>query len=324
MRLVSADFIGSFDDYSIVERQKPEPGAGEVRIAVRACGVGYVDGLLAKGGYQVKPETPYTPGGEISGVIDAVGAGVSAARVGERVLSKVKGAFAEFAISSAEGAIPIPERLDFAAAATMPTNYCTALHALADRAAIRRDEKLLVLGAAGGVGIAAVQIGALLGAEVIACASTEEKRAFALSQGASSVIDTELDGWRDRLKALTSGSGPHVVFDPVCGSLFEPAFRSLGWRGRHLVVGFVGGPIPKLPANLPLLKGAALVGVDYRQLGVFEPEAVRRDLDLLLRWAGEGRFSPPISKRFAFEDFRHALAFGMSGQGLGKAVLEIA
>jgi NADPH2:quinone reductase len=188
---------------------------------------------------------------------------------------------------------------------------------------LAKGETLLVTGAAGGVGLAAVQVGVHLGAKVIACASTEEKRAFALHRGASAAIDTDVDKWRARLKALTDGKGPNVIFDPVCGPLFEPAFRSIAWGGRHLVVGFAGGPIPSLPANLTLMKGAGLLGVDVRQFMMFEWQRGQDHLATLLNWVGEGRFQPAIGKVFAFDEFRDALTYALTGKGLGKTVLAV-
>ena len=217
----------------------------------------------------------------------------------------------------------MPARLTYAQAAGFRVNYLTALHGLRDRARLAPGERLVVLGAAGGVGMAAVQVGRLLGARVLAVASSDEKRAYALSYGAHSVLDAAAEGWRERLKAACGGSGPDVIFDPVCGPLFEPAFRSLAWGGRHLVVGFVGGPIPALRANLSLMKGAAMVGVDVRQFVLFEPDRARSHLRELLEWTGDGRLVPPVGREFAFDDFRGALEFALTGQGLGKTVLRV-
>jgi NADPH2:quinone reductase len=213
--------------------------------------------------------------------------------------------------------------MSFAQAAGFKINYVTALHGLRDRGQIKPGERLLVLGAAGGVGMAAIQVGKRLGATVIAAASTEEKRNFALAQGADAAIDTAAEGWRDRLKQA-GGGGPDVVFDPVCGPLFELAFRSLAWRGRHLVVGFAGGPIPALPANLTLMKGAALAGVDVRQFQLFEAERAASQFAELLAWVGEGAFAPPVGRRFTLEAFAPALEYALSGKGIGKTVVTMA
>ena len=324
MKAVQANRIESLADYAIVELPIPEPGPGQVRVRIAAVGVGYVDALMGLGRYQVKPPTPFTPGGEIAGVIDAVGPGVPAElAVGARALAMGSRGFAEFALAPAALTLPLPDALGFEAAAALPLNYITALHGLADRGALATGETALVLGAAGGVGSAAIQVARALGARVIAAASTEEKRAFALAHGAHAAIDTVPEGWRDRLKASLDGAPLDVVFDPVCGPLFEPAFRSLGWGGRHLVVGFVGGPIPALGANLTLLKGAALTGVDVRQFLLFEAAKARAHLETLLAWAGEGRIAPPVGRVFEFADYGEALGFALSGQGVGKSILRV-
>ncbi len=215
----------------------------------------------------------------------------------------------------------LPDAVGFEQGAVMPLNYLTALHALRDRAAIRPGETLLVFGAAGGVGLAAIEVGRALGAHVIAVGSTPEKRAFAIAYGAEAAIDTVADGWRDRLKAVLGGRPLGVVLDPVCGPLFEAAFRSLGWGGRHLVVGFVGGPIPALPANLSLMKGAALVGVDERQFMQFEPDAAATHLAQLGDWLANGAVVPAVGRCFDWSDHKAALRFAFGGTGLGKPVL---
>ena len=323
MRAIIAETLESLDSYAEREAPVPEIGPGGVRIRVAACGVGYVDSLVALGRYQVKPPLPHVPGQEVAGVVDAVGAEVTGLAVGQRVVAMAARGFAELAAAPAALTWPIPDALPFAEAASLPLNYLTALHGLADRGRLAAGETLLVLGAAGGVGSAAVQVGKALGARVVAAASTDAKRAFAQAQGADAVLDTEVDGWRDRLKAACGGRGPDVVFDPVCGPLFEPAFRSLHWRGRHLVVGFVGGPIPALPANLTLMKGAALVGVDIRQHMLFDGGEVPGQMARLLGWAADGRIRPAVGAKFGFSAFGAALNAAISGKGLGKVVLEV-
>jgi NADPH2:quinone reductase len=323
MRFVQAASLDSIDDYRLLEGDKPRPRDGEVVVRVAACGVGYVDALVALGRYQVKPPLPHTPCGEVGGVIEAIGEGVDGFAIGDRVMATAQGGLAEFARARAPMVATIPDQMTFAQAAGFRINYITALHGLRDRAALAPDQRLLVLGAAGGVGSAALQVGRLLGAEVIAAASSEEKRAFASRLGADHVIDTAPDGWRDRLKAITQGKGPDVIFDPVCGPLFELAFRSLGWGGRHLVVGFAGGPIPALPANLSLMKGAALVGVDVRQFMQFEGPRAEAHLNELLACVAADRLRPVVGRTFPLDEFAPALEFALSGQGLGKTVVEI-
>ncbi len=327
MKVISADRIETLADYREIERPVPVPGPGQVRIAVAAVGVGYVDALVALGRYQVKPALPHVPGSEIAGRVDAVGEGVgdgvSGVAPGDRVVVMGSGGFAEFALVPAANCLKLPDAMAFAAAAALPLNYLTVLHGLGDRARLRVGETVLVMGGAGGVGSAAVQIAKVMGARVIAAASTPEKRAFATSLGADAVIDTDPDGWRDRLKGVLAGATLDVIFDPVCGPLFELAFRSLGWGGRHLVAGFTGGPIPALPANLSLMKGAGLIGVDVRQFQLFEPDAARAHLATLLAWVEEGRLSPPVGRCFGWDEAGAALEFALSGKGLGKTVLVV-
>jgi NADPH2:quinone reductase len=323
MKAIAANRIESLAAYAQVDLPVPAPRAGQVRIRVAAVGVGYVDSLIALGRYQVKPPTPHVPGGEIAGVVDALGEGVRSLRVGDRVLAMGQRGFAEFALAPAAMTTPLADSLSFEDAAALPLNHLTALHGLVDRGALKAGETVLVLGAAGGVGVAAVQIAKAMGARVIAVASTPEKRDFALRHGAEQALDTEPEGWRDRLKAALGETPLNLVFDPVCGPLFEPAFRSLGWNGRHLVVGFVGGPIPALKANLTLMKGAALIGVDVRQFTLFEADRAAGHLRTLTGWAGEGRFAAPIGRRFDWADFGEALTWALSGEGVGKTVLRL-
>lgn len=324
MKIVQADKLDSFDDYYIVEKPIPKAGEGQVLIRVAACGMGYVDALLARGGYQVKPQMPFTPGQEIGGVVEAVGAGVSNFDVGDRVMGfSFGGGLAEYVVLPAMSVFRIPDAMSFAQAAIFRVNYLTAMHGLVDRGQVGKGERLLVFGSAGGVGTAAVQIGVVLGAQIIAVASSDDKRAFALSMGAQDCLDTQSEGWRDRLKGVTGGAGIDAIFDPVCGPLFELAFRSLAWRGRHLVVGFAGGPFPKLPVNLPLMKGASLVGVDVRQFMLYEEAVAHRHLITMLDWVADGRLVPPVGPRYPFEQHRAAMAFALTGKAFGKAVIEM-
>lgn len=323
MRLVRAETLDSLDDYRIVEAPIPEPGPRAVRVRVGAVGVGYVDALTALGRYQVKPPLPFTPGNEFAGVVEAIGAEVTGVAIGDRVLAAGPAAFAEYALTAEAALAVIPDNLAFEAAAGLRVNYLTAMHGLIDRAQLAPGETLLVIGAAGGVGSAAIQVGKRLGARVVAAARTEEKRQFALSLGADAAIAHDPTDWRERIKAACDGKGPDVIFDPVCGPMLDPTFRSLVWRGRHLVVGFVGGPIPELKSNLTLMKGAALIGVDYRQFALYEPARARAYLDQVLAWIAAGDFVPPVGRVFDFEDFRAALEYGFSGTGVGKTVLRV-
>jgi NADPH2:quinone reductase len=323
VRAIQASHLRHFDDYAEVEIDLPSPRPREVRVKVAAVGIGYFDSLVALGGYQVKPALPHIPGVDIAGTIDAVGDGenVGGWTVGDRVAALATRGLAEYALAPAALTLRLPDVVSFAQGATVPLNYLTALHALRDRALLRAGETLLIFGAAGGVGLAAIQVGRALGARVIAVGSTAEKRAFAIGHGAEVAVDTVVAGWRERLRTALDGRPLGAVFDPVCGPLFEAAFRSLGWGGRHLVVGFVGGPIPALPANLSLMKGAALVGVDERQFVQFEPDRAAAHLAQLNDWLGRGVIIPPVGRCFEWLDHRAALDFAFRGEGLGKTLI---
>lgn len=323
MRSVRATELGPPENYAMVESPLPRPGPGEVLLRLRAVSLGYADVLVAAGGYQVTPDVPFVPGSEGSGTVVAIGDGVTNVAPDDSVsVTRFSGVLADHVLARAKELTPIPAGMSFEEAASYRANYATALYGLKDRGGLKPGETVLVLGAAGGVGMAAVQLAKRLGARVIAGASTDRKRAFALDHGADLALDYSVPNWRESLKALTDGKGIDMVFDPVGGDLFEPAFRSLAWGGRHLVVGFVGGPIPRLPANLPLLKGAALVGVDVRQFTLKEPEREQANRTLIARWCAEG-LRPPVGTTFDFDDFRAAMAAAAQGTSLGKVVVRI-
>ncbi|MFJ4453153.1 NADPH:quinone oxidoreductase family protein [Pseudomonas sp. NPDC089392] len=324
MKRVETNNLESIDHYRMVHAPDPVPAAGELLLRIASCGLGYVDALESLGRYQVKPPLPHVPGQEVSGWVEAVGEGVEGFAAGDRVITQIHGGLAELAVAPASMVTRIPANMDFAQAAGFKINYLTVLHGLRDRANLQAGDTLLVIGAAGGVGSAAVQIGKCLGARVIAVASSDEKRAFVKRLGADHVIESAAENFRDQVKELCDQRGPNVVFDPVCGPLFEPAFRSLTWGGRHLVVGFAGGPIPSLRANLPLLKGASLVGVDVRQFQIYEAQKSAAHVQELLAWVAAGRLAPPIGKVFGFDAFAPALEFALSGKGLGKTVVQVA
>lgn len=303
----------------------PEPGLGKVRIRVFAAGVGYVDGLLCQGKYQVKPRVPFIPCCEYAGVVDAIGAGVDDLQIGDRVSAQgFGGGLAEFSVVPAATTLAIPDAMSFAQAAIFRLDYATAYHAFKDRARLEAGERVLVLGASGGVGLAAIQVAKAMGATVIAAASTAEKRAAAEARGADQSVDYTDPNWRDTIKELTAGKGLDVIFDPVAGDLLEPAFRSLGWGGRHLVVGFAGGEIPSLRVNLPLLKGASLVGVDQRQFqDVYESERARQEKSELADMVAKGLLNPQPGPCFRFEDFRKGLESSSDRNRIGKTVIMI-
>ncbi len=300
----------------------PEPTAGEVRVAIRAASLNFPDLLMVENKYQVKPPVPFVPGSEFSGVVDAVGPGVDNARPGDPVivLGSV-GGFATHAIVSADRLIPKPVAISFQDAAAFALTYGTAHHALVDRGRLRAGDTVLVLGAAGGVGTAAIQVAKAIGARVIAGASSDAKAAFCASLGADATICYGHENLRDRIKALTDGRGIDVVYDPVGGDLAEPAFRSLTWRGRFLVIGFTSGNIPSLPLNLPLLKGADLVGVYWGDFVRREPDRHREALAQLSQWYSEGKIKPALDQVLPMERLPEAYARMANRQVCGKVVL---
>jgi NADPH:quinone reductase len=297
-------------------------GAGAVVVSVKACGVNFLDALMVQGTYQSRPPLPMTPGAEVAGVIKEVGGGVSGWSVGTRVLAVAgHGGYAEEAVVNAARLYAIPAQMDFVTAAAFPIAYATSHHALKDRAHLKSGETLLVLGAAGGVGLTAVELGVLMGARVIACASSEEKLALCKEYGADALIDYGSSNLRERLKELTGGRGVDVVYDPVGGAYAEPALRSLGFNGRYLVIGFASGEIPKIPLNLVLLKITSIVGVFWGGYSQVRPEETAAGMAELLRWYAEGRLRPHVSQTFPLSAYREALDVVKSRRVKGKVVL---
>lgn len=320
-RAVFGEQFGPPDSYRLVEHDPAPPGAGEVRLAIKAAGISYVDVLTAKGEYQVKPPLPFIPGSECAGVVEALGEGVAGFAPGDRVVgSNWGGLFAEVANLRAAGLRRIPAGLDFDEAAVLPVSFYTARYALAERARMQPGECLLVLGAGGATGQAAVQLGKHYGARVVASASSAAKRALALASGADVAVDARADDWREQVKMASGGRGVDVVFDPVGGAATEPAFRSLAWNGRHLVVGFPAG-IASFRTNLALLKGASLIGVDLRQYGMFEPEAADANIRAVFDLAARGVARPAIARRYPLEDFVEAMNEAAAGESAGRIVL---
>lgn len=324
MQAVLGHRLESLDDYALDRLPLPRPGAGQVRLKVHSVGLGFADGLLCTGRYQLKPALPFVPGCEFAGVIDALGSGVNGFEPGQRcAATAMGGGCAEFAVVPASSLVPLPDGLDFALAATFWVDYTTAFHALQDRARLQPGERVLVLGAAGGLGLAAVQIACVLGAEVIAAASTADKREAAKAAGAQQCLDSSAVNWSEQLKVLTKGAGVDVIFDPVGGEGFETAFRCLAWGGRHLVLGFAGGGIPALPTNLALLKGATLLGVDIRQFALREPQTAACAREQLARWLDDSRLQPAAGVAYALSDFHLALASTFNRQRIGKTILTV-
>lgn len=308
----------------IEELPSPHPGAGEVVVAVKAASVNFPDVLIIQNKYQFKPPLPFSPGSELSGIVKEAGEGVKGFKTGDRVMAfTTYGAFAEEVKIEASRLLPIPKGMSYESAAAFVLTYGTSDHALRDRAALRAGETLLVLGAAGGVGLAAVEIGKALGARVIACASSEDKLSVCREHGADATIDYVHEDLRGRIKALTEGRGVDVVYDAVGGAYSEPAFRSIAWRGRHLVVGFAAGEIPRLPLNLALLKGAAIIGVFWGDFARREPRQFAESIQQLARWYGEGRLRPHVSRVFPLEEAAEALKLMAERKVKGKVVLGI-
>ena len=304
------------------ELPTPVPKAGEVLIAIKAASLNFPDLLTVQNKYQFKPPLPFVPGSEYAGVIEAVGEGVKHLKVGDPVAAiGSSGGFGTHACVAAAGVMPLPPGFAFDDASAFVMTYATTHHALIDRAQLKAGETLLVLGAAGGVGTAAIQIGKVLGARVIAAASSDEKCDFCKSLGADATINYTAGNIRDELKQLTGGKGADVVYDPVGGDLAEPVFRSIAWRGRYLVVGFAQGSIPALPLNLALLKGAAIVGVFWGDFARREPKANAANLAELARWYAEGTIKPAIDQKLPMRELPAAYARMDSRKVRGKLVM---
>ena len=304
------------------EQPTPPPKAGEVLVEIHAASLNFPDLLIVQNKYQIKPPLPFVPGAEWAGVVQAVGEGVQHLRPGQSVAClSGTGGFATHVIAPAARCMPLPDGFPAVDAAAFIMTYATSHHALMDRAALRAGETVLVLGAAGGVGSAAIQIAKAAGARVIAAASSEEKCNLCLKIGADAVIDYSRQDLREAVKALSEGKGPDVIYDPVGGELAEPAFRSIAWRGRYLVVGFAAGPIPALPLNLPLLKGASIVGVFWGEFAKREPKANAAMMAELAQWYGQGRIKPVIDRTMPMSQLPAAFAHMASRSVMGKLVL---
>jgi NADPH2:quinone reductase len=323
MRAVLCRTWGGPETLVVEEVPAPHAGAGEVVVDVKAAGVNFPDVLMIQGKYQVKPPLPFTPGVELAGVVKAAGSGVTHVKPGDAVVANVEfGAFAEECLVPAGRIVPLPRGVDFAAAAGFTVAYGTSWHALKDRGQLKPGETLLVLGAAGGVGLAAVELGAAMGARVIAAASSDDKLAVCRAHGAAETINYATGDLRERLRQIVGDKGVDVVYDPVGGALSEPALRSTAWRGRFLVIGFAGGEIPRLPANVPLLKGNAIVGVYWGEWMRREPESARREMGEVLRWLAEGRVRPHVSARYPLARTADALVAMTKRVVTGKVVIE--
>jgi len=310
------------DALSWKELPTPQPQAGEVLIEVRAASLNFPDLLIVQNKYQTKPSLPFVPGSEYAGVVQAVGEGVSHLTVGQNVAClSGTGGFGTHTIAAAARCMPLPDGFSHVDAAAFIMIYATSWHALMDRAQLKAGETVLVLGAAGGVGTAAIQIAKAAGARVIAAASSDEKCALCTSIGADATINYSRQNLRDEIKALTDGKGPNVIYDPVGGEFAEPAFRSIAWRGRYLVVGFAAGPIPALPFNLALLKGASIVGVFWGDFARREPKANAAMMAELSSWYAQGKIKPVIDRTLPMADLKAAYAHMGSRAVKGKLVM---
>ncbi len=324
MKALLCTRLGTADDLELHDLENPTPGSGEVIVRVKAAALNFFDTLIIAGKYQTKPTLPFSPSAEFAGIVEAVGAGVSTCKPGDRVLGYVGyGAARELIAASASRIVKIPDALDFDRAAGLCVTYGTTLHALKDRAALKAGETLAVLGASGGVGLAAVELGKLMGARVIACASSDDKIAFARQHGADDTIDYGKDDLKEALRRATGGHGADVIYDPVGGAYSEAALRSIAWKGRFLVVGFAAGEIPKLPLNLVLLKGCDVVGVFWGSFIEREPEAHRANMAQLLDWCAQGKLSSHIHAVYPLADAAKALKAIAARQVMGKVILRL-
>lgn len=300
----------------------PAPQKGQVLVRIEAASLNFPDLLIVQNKYQMKPDLPFVPGSEFAGVIEALGEGVTDLKVGQSVAClSGTGGFGTHALAQAKLCMPLPADFPAVDAAAFIMIYATSHHALIDRAALKAGETVLILGAAGGVGTSAIQIAKAVGARVIAAASTDEKCALCKSLGADETINYTTQNMREVLKGLTEGKGPDVIYDPVGGDFAEPAFRSIAWRGRYLVVGFASGPIPALPFNLALLKGASIVGVFWGDFARREPQANAAMMAELAKWYAQGKVKPVIDRTMPMSELKAAYAHMGSRGVMGKLVM---
>jgi len=324
MRAVLCKAHGPAEALVVEDVESPTPGRGQVVVTVKACGVNFPDTLIIRGLYQFKPPLPFSPGSEVAGIVRTVGEGVDTVKPGDRVIAfGAFGGFAEELLTDAGAVIPMPAAMDFETAASVVMTYGTSLHALKDRGHLQPGETLLVLGAAGGIGLAAVEIGKAMGARVIAAASSDEKLAICREHGADAVINYRNDDLKGRINALTERQGVDVIVDPVGGATSEPALRGMAWNGRFLVIGFTAGDIPRIPLNLPLLKGCSIVGVFWGSFAVRHPRQNQANLRELLAWFEAGRLKSRISARYPLERAADALNAISERKVMGKAVLVV-
>ncbi|TFW20038.1 NADPH:quinone oxidoreductase family protein [Duganella callida] len=322
MKAVVCENWGTPDMLKLQDLPDPQPGPGQVVIDVQAAAVNFPDVLIVQGKYQFKPDLPFVPGNEVAGVVRSVADDVTTCRPGDKVIAfTATGGFGQQLLAPAQSLIPIPPGMEFDIAAAITLTYGTSYHAIVDRAALKTGETMLILGAAGGVGLAAIEIGKALGARIIAAASSDDKLEVCRRHGADVLINYSEEDLRTAIKAATGGRGPDVIYDPVGGAYTEAAFRSISWGGRHLVVGFANGEIPKLPLNLTLLKGASLVGVFWGEFTKRYPKANMSNMKQLLQWLQEGKIRPLVSHRYRLEETAQALNDMAARKVTGKIVI---
>ena len=322
MRALVCKEFGPTENLALEEVDTPTPDKGEILMEIKATGVNFPDVLTVQGKYQFKPELPFIPGAELAGVVTAVGEGVTSRKVGDQVIATTQiGAFAEQCVVNEHTTFEMGNTMSFEQAAGFAITYGTSYYALKQQANIQPGETLLVLGAAGGVGIATIQIAKAMGATVIAAASSEEKLDFACEAGADLRINYSTENLKDKVKELTGGKGADVVYDPVGGDFSEQAFRAIAWDGRFLVIGFASGPIPAIPLNLALLKGASLVGVFWGSWAARAPMESRKNFDELIAMIDGGKFSPLVTEVYSLDDYKAAFASISERRAKGKVIL---
>ena len=322
MRAVLCKELGMPESLVLEEVSSLNPGAGQVLISVQACGVNFPDTLIIQGKYQYKPDLPFSPGGEISGVVKQVGSDVDSLQIGDRVIAfSTWGGFAEELVVDQNRTVIISDKMDYERASAFVLTYGTSYHALKDRAHLREGETLLVLGASGGVGLSAIQLGKAMGAKVIAAASNAEKLSVCQENGADHLINYAQDDLRQSVKEITEGRGVDVIYDPVGGSFSEKALRDMRWGGRFLVVGFAAGEIPKVPLNIPLLKGCSVLGVFWGEFTKREPEANKQNNKELMNLFDQGKISPHLHRVYPLEKAGEALNELLQKRVIGKVVL---
>ena len=322
MRAVLCKELGTPESLVLEEVPGLIPGPGQVLISVQACGVNFPDTLIIQGKYQFKPDLPFSPGGEISGVVKQVGSDVDSLKIGDRVIAfSTWGGFAEELVVDQTRTVIISDKMDYERASAFVLTYGTSYHALKDRAHLREGETLLILGASGGVGLAAIQLGKAMGATVIAAASNPEKLSACQENGADYVINYAQDDLRQSVKEITKGRGVDVIYDPVGGSFSEKALRDMSWGGRFLVVGFAAGEIPKVPLNIPLLKGCSVVGVFWGEFTKREPALNKQNNQELMDLFDQGKISPHIHRVYPLEKAGEALNELLQKRVIGKVVL---